>query len=666
MKPDKARVTPQPRPALGGASRGLVIATTVATPLFLAWLGWTGKRTRDKLRVATQQAVRVAELQGTIAHLDEWLTMSAQMAAATGEPCWPERYEEAGPKLDAALAEAAGLATSTVRETLTTSVQDANRDLVVMERRALELARCGDLAEARAILNLPEFTDLKATYSAGIEVFAKKLKALADARAAELDKRAWLEAAGFGLCAVAIVAAALSVRGQKRLQGALAQTAAVARTDALTGLPNRRRFSEVLDLATTGSGGDGHVVALLLIDLDRFKAVNDVHGHPAGDEVLRVVAARLHAAARTSDVVARLGGDEFAIIARVETAGLTDGASDATALAGRVVGVLGGTLTLQSGALVRLGASVGVAVAASDHPAGVELMHRADLALYRAKADGRGCFRVFKIGMDEEARARGRLESDLRQAIADDAIVPHFQPLVAIDQGHLIGVEMLARWPHPTRGLIPPDEFIPVAEELGLIGAMTERLLIRACRTASTWPAHIILACNLSPLQLSDPALPAMIRAVFDQTGFPASRLELEITESALVGDLQLARDLLDQLKSLGVRLALDDFGTGYSSLRHLQTLPFDKIKIDRSFVGAMSDDGESMKIVSAVIGLGRSLGLSTVAEGVETVETAALLNELGCDVGQGWLFGRPVAACDLDQLMQDERSCQPPTSLVA
>ena len=211
---------------------------------------------------------------------------------------------------------------------------------------------------------------------------------------------------------------------------------------------------------------------------------------------------------------------------------------------------------------------------------------------------------------------------------------------------------MLARWPHPTRGMVSPAEFIPIAEELGLIGAMTYHLLRRACRAAAGWPAHMTLACNVSPVQLRDPELFAMVRAVLEETGFPACRLEIEVTESALVGDLKLARALLDELKGLGVRLALDDFGTGYSGLRHLQLLPFDKLKIDASFVGAMTDDRESRKIVAAVVGLGQSLGLSIVAEGVETDETLALLRTLGCDIGQGWLFGRPAPAERIDVLV--------------
>ena len=259
------------------------------------------------------------------------------------------------------------------------------------------------------------------------------------------------------------------------------------------------------------------------------------------------------------------------------------------------------------------------------------------------------------------------LEGEFRKAVADEAIVPHFQPLVDIATGRLTGVEMLARWPHPKRGMVSPAEFIPIAEDIGLIGPMTVGLLRQGCRAAANWPAHVTLACNVSPLQLRDAALPGIVAAVLDETGFPADRLVVEVTESALVGDLDLARGLLDELKALGVRLALDDFGTGYSSLRHLQLLPFDKLKIDRSFVAAMVTDRESAKIVSAVVGLGHSLGLSIVAEGVETEQVSALLRGLGCDIGQGWLFGRPVPAHRIDALVVEEAEVERPvTALVA
>ena len=290
---------------------------------------------------------------------------------------------------------------------------------------------------------------------------------------------------------------------------------------------------------------------------------------------------------------------------------------------------------------MQIGASVGIALGQPGGDA-VSLMHQADVALYRAKADGRSCLRHFEQGMDEEVRARALLEGELRQAIGEGAIVPYFQPLIDMTTGRLIGVEMLARWPHPTRGTILPAKFISIAEDLGLIGPLTEHLMRQSCLSARSWPGQLTLACNISPTQLRDQRLPSMVSALLHETGFPAHRLELEVTESALMGDIALARTLLNEVKALGVRLALDDFGTGYSSLRHLQTLPFDKLKIDASFVGAMTSDEESWKIVAAVIGLGQSLGLSTVAEVVETAETAAQLRSMGCNMGKAGCLAGP------------------------
>ena len=621
--------------------------------VLVGWLGWTGKQFRDEARVAAQHAVRVAELRGSIAHLDEWMTMSTRMAAATGDNRWADRYDEAVPKLDAAIEEAASLAAPQTRDALTSTLGEAHRDLVTMERRALALISAGDLVSARALLDGPEFAYLEGVHGSGMEVFGQELAAFSETRTKTLDDRAWLEALGSGFVIVVLVAAAFWIRGRARLRRAHRRVVRFARTDLLTGLPNRQRFNELAEVLLAQPAVQDH--AVLLIDLDRFKFVNDAHGHSAGDAVLKLAAARLRGVVREGDLIARLGGDEFAVMLG-EGRGTGQNPREHDAVATRIVAVFAEPFVLDDGTSIQIGASVGIA---KTDVAGVplsDLMHRADVALSRAKSDGRNCFRGFEPGMDAQVRSRALLENDLRQAISEDAIEPYYQPLVDLETGAPVGVEMLARWPHPIRGMVPPDIFIPLVEELGLIGALTQRLLLRACREVAGWSSEITLACNLSPLQLRDPGLPQAIRDVLAATGLPASRLELEITESALVGDLDLARGSLAQLKSLGVRLALDDFGTGYSSLRHLQTLPFDKIKIDRSFVAAMADDVESGKIVSAVVGLGHSLGLVTVAEGIETEEIAALLRALGCEIGQGWLYGRPAPADRIAAVLHEAR----------
>ena len=649
------------------AKRVMFVVVVTAAFALISWLAVAGAVTRGEWRAATQREVRVVELRGTIAYLDEWMTMSARMAASSGNRRWADRYAEAVPKLDAAITEAAELATPEVRAALVSTTNEAHRDLVIMERRALTLVAQGDSKGATALLESPEFDYLKDVYAAGIDVFGQDLTTIANRQATELSDRAWLEAAGVGLSAILLISTVLMVRGQARLRGAMALTAAVARTDDLTDLPNRRQFYEQCEATLADTKNTGLHHALFLIDLDRFKVANDSFGHPAGDQLLKLVAGRLRAVARAGQLVARLGGDEFALVVPFEVTSPSQTSLAPGAVATQIVDSLERPFMLASGTAVQIGASVGIALASPGGKTIDDLIYQADLALYRAKAEGRSCFRFFEQGMDAQVRARALLERDLRQALADDAIVPHFQPLVDLKSGRFIGVEMLARWPHPMRGAVSPAEFIPVAEDLGLIVPLTNRLLQRACTAAAHWPDHLTLACNISPLQLRDHTLPAMVRGVLEQTGFPAHRLKLEITESALVGDLELAGRVFGELKVLGVRLALDDFGTGYASLRNLQSLPFDTLKIDASFVGAMLVDKESEKIVSAVIGLGRSLGLCTVAEGVETAEAAALLRTLGCDIGQGWFFGRPCPVEMLDLRLRGVTDAErPAVSMVA
>jgi diguanylate cyclase (GGDEF)-like protein len=415
------------------------------------------------------------------------------------------------------------------------------------------------------------------------------------------------------------------------LRLSMAEAEHLAQHDVLTGLPNRDVLRARLAEMIAPDAEGGHAT-LLVVDLDRFKPINDLHGHAVGDGVLREVAERLRDSTRPMDLTARLGGDEFAIVAPLQPVA-------AEGLARRLVAALERPFTIGE-TVVRIGASIGVAICERGKGDPDMLFAQADAALDRAKSEGRGRFRVFDPAMDGQLRDRAALEAELREAIARDELVPYFQPLVDLGSGRLTGFELLARWPHKARGMVSPGEFVPVAEQCGMIGAMTERLLLRGCRAAVTWPGDIALSVNLSPRQVFDRTLVDMIRNALRQTGLPPHRLDLELTESALVGDLAAARNVLAELKALGVRLSLDDFGTGYSSLAHLQALPFDKLKIDAGFVRAMAGDADSRKIVAAVVGLGHSLGLPTVAEGVETEAQLETLRQLGCDVGQGWLFG--------------------------
>jgi diguanylate cyclase (GGDEF)-like protein len=407
----------------------------------------------------------------------------------------------------------------------------------------------------------------------------------------------------------------------------------MARHDALTGLPNRIFFADALARHVT----EFSPCAILQVGLDRFKAVNEFHGHAAGDAVLREVAKRLRAITRSDAVVARLGGDEFAII--VDHAAAVEAGM---AIARRLIDAISLPIATVHGD-VAIGCSIGLACFPSDGADAEKLLHAADLAMDTAKRQDRGSLCQFEPGMDEDVRSRLALEADLRQAIEAGDIRPYYQPVVRLQDATLVGFEILARWPHATRGMVMPDSFITLAESTGLIGELTYSLLRRAAKDAKTWPAHLYLALNISPIHLKRPELPDDLLSILQKSGFEAARLEVEITESALVSSMEIAKTSLLRLQSAGVRVALDDFGTGYSSLVHLRQLPLNKVKIDRSFVSHLLEDAENGKIVAAIVGLGKSLGIATTAEGIETKDVAVCLAGMGCDYGQGYFFAKPM-----------------------
>jgi diguanylate cyclase (GGDEF)-like protein len=412
----------------------------------------------------------------------------------------------------------------------------------------------------------------------------------------------------------------------------------LANHDPLTGLSNRTCFHQQLQ-ASLRHAGRGHAFALLALDLDRFKAVNDTFGHAAGDELLKQVAARLQSAVRQGDLVTRLGGDEFAIL----QFGLKK-PEETRALAARIVEVIGKPFTIFSQE-VEIGASVGIALAPEDTAEAAELMQKSDLALYRAKAGGRNGFRFYKPEMDATQQARQSLEAELRSAIKHNEFELYYQPIVDANSGAISCLEALIRWRHPTRGLIAPDDFIGVAEETGLIMPIGEFVLKAACREAAAWPSHVKVAVNLSPVQFKGPGLVALVRSALKQARLEPSRLELEITESALLQNSQIVLKALHQLRNMGVGIAMDDFGTGYSSLSYLCSFPFDKIKIDRSFIADMTVKNHHLAIVHAAIELSARLGMTSTAEGVETAEEYALLEAEGCTNLQGYYISRPLPA---------------------
>ena len=421
----------------------------------------------------------------------------------------------------------------------------------------------------------------------------------------------------------------------------------LARHDPLTGLPNRRFFTEKLDDALLRTTADCGRTAVLMLDLDGFKAINDVYGHEVGDRTLIEVGERLSTAVRSGTVLARVGGDEFAII-MPNLASL----DDAAGLARRTVSAIAEPFMIGSTATT-LGVGIGIAVAPADGTEPHELVRRADRALYRAKAEGQSTIRFFEPDMDAHVERRMRIERELRSALATKAIVPYYQPLVSLAENRIIGFEALARWENGELGALSPEVFIPIAEECGLIGELGDQLLRHACRDAAAWPANIKLAFNISPVQLRNSSLGLRILTILGDTGFDPHRLELEITESALVDNLEMAQRIIDQLRQVGIRIALDDFGTGYATLGQLQKLRVDKIKIDRSFVDRLGEDDDSTVIVRAILGLASGFGLTTTAEGIEDVKQLACLKANGCSEGQGYLFGKAVPAKSVPPMLQ-------------
>jgi len=436
----------------------------------------------------------------------------------------------------------------------------------------------------------------------------------------------------------------------------------LADTDPLTGFLNRRALLATGQQQISDAVADQRQVALFLLDLDHFKTVNDIHGHAAGDRVLQVAAERISAILPPNATKARLGGDEFVAMLGFEAAAR----DNIDALAAELVTALDNSVT-HDGQQIRIGASLGISLADDASVTMETMVRQADIAMYHCKDEGRNRFCWFEPGMEMAVQVRNQIETGIREGMPRGEFVPHFEPQVDIASGRLIGFEMLMRWESPEYGLIPPERFIPVAEESGLIGELSLQVIRHAMELAKRWDPSILLAVNISPQQLKDPWFSQKLTKLLVEVGFPASQLEVEITESSLFENLPLVRSIVTSLKNQGVSLSLDDFGTGYSSLSHLRALPFDRIKIDRSFVAAMRGSPDAQAIVVAIVRLGESLAMPITAEGVEDEATAIELTRLGCAKGQGWYFGRAASAADTEILLADRGLLRapmvPPTS---
>jgi diguanylate cyclase (GGDEF)-like protein/PAS domain S-box-containing protein len=463
----------------------------------------------------------------------------------------------------------------------------------------------------------------------------------------------------------AVLLALMDITERKNAE---ARLAFLAQHDGLTGLPNRNLLRQQMDDMLMHRRRSAEKVAVLVLGLDNFKSVNDTLGHGIGDKLLRGVAKRLSSSLREEDTVARLNSDEFAIVqpgsARPE---------DAVLLAKRLLEAIRDPFVLDGHSIV-IGATIGIAMAPGDGDDSEKLLKNADMALSRAKNEARGTFSFFETGMDARAQSRRKIEIDLRDAIQNDVLRPHYQPFVDLSSGRITGLEALVRWPHPERGMISPAEFIPVAEETGLINALGGLMLRRACMDAARWPDDVRVAVNLSPAQFRIGNLLSIVMEALKQSGLPAKRLELEITETLLLEKSSQVLATLHALRALGVRISMDDFGTGYSSLSYLRSFPFDKIKIDQSFVRGLAANRDAQAIIRSIVSLGKGLGVTITAEGVETEAELSCLRAEGCHEGQGFLFSRARPNAEIVELLNaqcgaDARALlypEPPSVLVA
>jgi len=425
-----------------------------------------------------------------------------------------------------------------------------------------------------------------------------------------------------------------------------ARIAYIAHHDELTGLPNRTQYRQRIEEVLALPRGSDEKLSVLLLDLDHFKEVNDSLGHSAGDALLEVVARRLRACTRAADLVARLGGDEFVVIPEY-----THSAREASRLAERIVQAIGEPYEIDS-KRVLVSVSIGIAVEPAAGASAELLLKYADMALYQAKANGRATWCFYEPEMDQKVQMRRAMSADLADALRLGQLEVHYQPVIDLARRRVAGFEALLRWRHPERGLVPPMQFIPLAEETGLITVIGEWVLRQACLEATTWPDHVRIAVNLSPRQFHGSNVALMVEAVLDQTGLDPGRLELEITESLLLQDGDDVLAALRELRALGVGVVLDDFGTGYASLSYLRKFPFTKLKIDQTFVRGMELRDDCIIIIDAVAAMARRLGMMVTAEGIETEEQLAIVRDAGCNLGQGYLFGRPAPSMEATRLI--------------
>jgi len=671
----------------------LLLAAALAL-LTLSGLSWEAYVGYHRAEVKLPMISRMQMVRAEIVHLDEILTMSARLAAASGNLDWETRYHKFEAQLDQAIKEALQLDPGASEGSAASATDAANVALVDMEHRAFDLVRRGEGAEAQRLLSSERYEAHKQIYAAGMTEFTRHLSKASEELQAQFQADLLHGAVATIAAAVLLMLGALFaygsarrwqaviVRSNKALNQRTAELAELnnqldnkvsertkelnesvrqhkltaehaeflAFNDSLTLLPNRSMFSKLLNNAVRLAQGDGKQLAVLFVDLDRFKNVNDTLGHEAGDMLLQEMAARLKSCLRASDCIARLGGDEFVLMAPSLC-----GTEQLRVLAQKILATVARPFKLRDHEF-HVTASVGISVYPLDGEDERALMKNADIAMYQAKEEGKNTFAFYSAQINTHSLERLAFESSLRRALAGQQFRVHYQPKVDCRTRQVTGVEALLRWNHPDLGPVPPSKFIPVAEENGLIVDIGRWVLKTACQQQVSWCdmglPPVRMAVNLSARQFYDEVLLSDVRSILAETGVDPAFLELEITESMLMRDVDKATEALWAFKNLGIRLSLDDFGTGYSSLSNLKRFPIDTIKVDRSFVRELPSNEEDKAITDAVIAMGKTLNMTVVAEGVETREQMEFLTDHACDEMQGFYFSKAVPAKAISDLL--------------
>lgn len=606
----------------------------------------------NRYRALVSQASKVIDLSWQVTMVGHEMTAATAMAAATGSDIWIGVYNGLEPR-GAELIEQIGrqLPAGTGQETRNRLIE-----LGTMRRSADErvfgLMQSGDLAAAQSVVSSTGYRDTSMAFRNQLKELRASVRSSVRSEVRKVQRISW--ALSGGLIALAGLFFAWIWRRLNRDMGKSEAAFALAEAkleqlvsfDPLTGMPNRQRLIEEIQQMMIRGERSGHRLAVIALDIDDFRAINDQFGHDVGDRVLREVGRRIVSTVRQDEIAARLGDDEFVIAINCHNS------QDAPMrVARRIIDLIGQPHLLDE-QNVDVRATAGVSLWPDDSALSEELLRKADVALARAKAESRGEVRFFQPAMDADLRERSRLQTELKQAIQDGQIIPYFQPVVDLASGNILGFEVLARWNHPTRGIIAPAAFISFAEDTGLIGDLTFALVRAALLEARAWPGEPTIAINISQKQLVDAKLAGKLLTLLAEVNFPPHRFEVEVTENALASDIRTAKYILYGLKSRGVRISLDDFGTGYSCLGHLAQLPVDKIKIDRSFTRTMHGQEQSATIIKSILGLGRSLGLPVIAEGIETSEDAEVLLAMGCVTAQGYFFSPPLPANSAGRLL--------------